>query len=516
MRRSPWIMLLALLLSITVVGCGGKNTTEPPSSTPSAPAAKPAAPVKIAIAQGVDAVTLDPLFTGDTATGNVQAGLFDSVLMRKPDGTVAPGLAQKMESTSPTNYKLTLRKDVKFHNGDPFTSADVKFTVETILNPATKSPRASYFNLIKAVTTPDDYTVEFTLSAPDPLFEARMCNLNIVPAKVYQAKGAAEFSRSPVGSGPYAFKSWKKDDRVELTANKNYWGVKPAFDEVTWRAIPESAARLAAVKTGEVNLITEVPPDHAKRMNDPNVKIVTQEATRVMVVGFNTTQGIGANLKFRQAVAHAINVPAIIDSLMNGYGKQSNTLLAPSIFGYSKDIKAFEFDVEKAKKLLAEAGMAGKSVEFETPTARYPMDKEIAQAIAGQLAAIGLDAKVRPLEWGIMSGNLGSQKSSPIYIMGHGNAWWDADPQMTAFFKTKGPLSTYSNPKADGLIAAGTATNDKAKREATYKELLQFLRDDAATVPLFCITDIYGISPKLSWTPRPDQQILLWEITPAK
>ena len=198
--------------------------------------------VDLTIAQSTDAVSLDPAFRADTATGNVQRHIFDAILQRGPDMKIGPQLAESVQQDSPTVWTIRLRSGLKFSNGEPLDAEAVKFSVERMLNADLKSPIRGWWTGFKTIEVVDPQTLKVTTTAPDPLFRARMTLLAPVPPKYVRDAGDAAFARKPIGSGPYRLVDWKRDDAVVLEANPNYNGQKPSVERVTFRVVPEELA----------------------------------------------------------------------------------------------------------------------------------------------------------------------------------------------------------------------------------------------------------------------------------
>ncbi|HEY6235003.1 MAG TPA: ABC transporter substrate-binding protein, partial [Candidatus Elarobacter sp.] len=226
--------------------------------------ARAAEPGTVTISQGVDVSTLDPLKASVTTDTNVQAQLYDTLARRSADGaSLVPQLATSWKRIAPTVWEFKLRRGVTFANGDPFTSADVKFTVEKILDPAYKSQQLPRVDTVARVEAPDPLTVRFVTKRPTPLPPTITRPVFIADGKWWQEHGDAYVQDHVNGTGPYVLKSWRRDDALELDANARYWGGAPAIAHVTFKPIPEAGTRVAALRTGATDLITNVPFQYA-------------------------------------------------------------------------------------------------------------------------------------------------------------------------------------------------------------------------------------------------------------
>ena len=469
--------------------------------------------VDLTIAQSTDAVSLDPAFRADTATGNVQRHIFDAILQRGPDMKIGPQLAESVQQDSPTVWTIRLRSGLKFSNGEPLDAEAVKFSVERMLNADLKSPIRGWWTGFKTIEVVDPQTLKVTTTAPDPLFRARMTLLAPVPPKYVREAGDAAFARKPIGSGPYRLVDWKRDDAVVLEANPNYNGQKPSVERVTFRVVPEELSRIAALQTGEADVIAGMSPTQAASLEGgEDVRVERAASTRVMAVQFDNDEALGDNQKFREAVAYAIDRDAIIKGLLRGYGVPAKSILSPGIPEWPSD-KDFtrKHDLEKAKALVKELGLEGREIVMRTSAGRYPNDRETSLAIGAQLQKAGLNIKVRPEEWGTFFEDLKNHKMSALYLSGQGNVWLDPYPQIEAFHTTKGLLSAWSDPKIDELLAKSNEV-PADQRPALFGQMLERLNETTAAVPLYAQQILYGVRKGVQWKPRPDEQVLAFEM----
>ncbi|MCP8938249.1 ABC transporter substrate-binding protein [Alsobacter sp. SYSU M60028] len=470
--------------------------------------------VDLTIAQSTDAVSLDPAFRADTATGNVQRHIFDTILQRGPDMTIGPQLAETVRQDGPTQWTVVLRPGLKFSNGEPLDAEAVKFSIERMQNPGLKSPIRGWWTGFKTVEVADERTLKITTTAADPLFRARMTLLAPVPPKYVRDAGDAAFARKPVGSGPYRLVDWRRDDAVVLQANPDYAGQKPKIDRVVFRVVPEELSRVAALQTGEADVIAGMSPTQAAGLEtSPDARVERAASTRVMAVQFDIDEPPGNEQKFRDAVAYAIDRDAIIKGLLRGYAVPAKSILSPGIPEWPSD-KDFtrKYDLDKAKALVKELGLEGREIVMRTSSGRYPNDRETALAIGAQLQKAGLNVKVRPEEWGTFFEDLKNHKMSALYLSGQGNVWLDPYPQIEAFHTTNGLLSAWSDPTIDALLAKSNEVPVE-QRPALFEQMLERLRDTTAAVPLYAQQIIYGVRKGVDWKPRSDEQILAFEMS---
>ncbi len=484
----------------------------------SAAPARAAEPGTVTISQGVDVSTLDPLKASVTTDTNVQAQLYDTLARRSPDGaSLVPQLATSWKRIAPTVWEFKLRRGVTFANGDPFTSADVKFTVEKILDPAYKSQQVPRVDTVARVEAPDPLTVRFVTKRPTPLPPAITRPVFIADAKWWQEHGDAYVQDHANGTGAYVLKSWRRDDALELDANPRYWGGAPAVAHVVFKPIPEAGTRVSALRTGATDLITNVPFQYATLLaGGTTTRMASARSVRVLYIAFNTLQpGPQQNVLVRQALNYALDVPAIVKAVLGGRAYELGEPVPPNFFGYDPALAPYRHDLAKAKALLAKAGYPdgkGLNLTLYAPQGRYNADKEIALAVGGQLQAAGVHVDVRTQEWVSYYAQTLRRSLSPMYMLGWGNITYDADNTLSSQLVSDATSSTYANKSVDALVDAARYELDPAKRKALYAKALRIIHDDAPWLFLFQYEDLYATSKRLQWQPRPDEAIYLTEM----
>lgn len=485
----------------------------------SAPAPLGAAdPSTVVVSQGVDIDTMSPIRTTVTPTFNVLGNVYDYLVNYTPDGKPVPNLALSWKRVSPSVVEYKLRPGVKFSNGDPFTSADVKFAVEKIKDPSYKSVQGTYVSEIQRVETPDPLTVRFVVTRASALLPMQRQRVYIPDSKFWQEHGDTYMETHAMGSGPYVLKAWKKDEQVELDANPNYWGPKPKVQHVIYRPIPDDAARVAALKTGASDLITNVPPQYAISIEGGRAtRMASTRSNRQLFISFNTQKpGPQDNKLVREACNYAVDVPAIVKNVLGGRGFELNSPIPYGFFGFDPKFKGYHYDPAKAKELLAKAGYPdGKGLEMvlNTPVGRYNRDKEVAEAVGGYLQQTGMKVTVLPSEWTNYSNRINRKELTPMYLLGWGGlSNFDPDGVFTPLFSSEGGIATWNSPETDKLLADARYEFDPVKRKAMYQKAAGEIEDAAPWIFLFQFEDLYGASRRLVWTPRPDEGIYASEM----
>jgi peptide/nickel transport system substrate-binding protein len=497
---------LAIILTLVVSACQSPAGTAPTSAGPGASTKD-----TIVIAQGTDAISLDPAKHTTFTTQSILWHIYEPLVTRDATGTYKPMLATEWKTLNDTTWQFKLRPDVKFHNGDPFTADDVKFTFDRALDPATKSPTRANLTAITRVDVVDPLTVNFVTNGAYPLLLYRLTEVSdssvIVPMKYLKANGDDILATKPIGTGPYTFVSWKKDEQLELATNPSYWGPKPAIKRAIFRPIPEAAARIAELKSGGVDLIVNVPPEQVPSLNTGATKVDIAPSDFTMMVVFNTLEpGPLQNKAVRQALNYAVDVDSIIKNVMGGFPQRIAVSLAKEAFGYPKSVQPYTYDPVKAKQMLTDAGYPnGFKIPFLSRSGRYLKDREVVEAVAGYLNKVGVQTDLQFVEPGVWSEISNKKGRSGLSYPG----WSGPDAELVYYnILFTGQLqSYYSNKELDALITAGRTTLDQAARTAAYDKAGQLIKDEAPHIALFQIPLLYARSQKLAWTARGDEII---------
>ena len=484
---------------------------------------------KVVIAQGVDPTTLDTMNQQETPASVVAAHLFDTLVERDPNLKVVPALAVELPKlVSPQVWEVKLRRGVKFHNGEEFDAESVKFSLERVKLPAMRA--SSNFRPIDRVEVVDPYTVRVHASKPWPTFTTVMGfrQASMYPPKAYAGKDSAFISKNPIGTGPYKLVRWSKDEEIVLEANEQYWRGAPRIKTVVFRPIPDDAVRVAALQNGEVDVAVNIPPHLANIIaNHPKLFLSTAPSIRTLQLMFVTHEfdaqhklvgpykGVTADKRVRQAITSAIDADEIIKSVLDGKAIRLATMLTPLHFGYDAALKPVKQDLAKTKKLLAEAGYAGGlELTLNSPQGRYVRDKEVAEAVTGQLTKAGIKATLRTHEFvSYLNNMVYVHKAGPVWLIGWGTPTIDAETVYGPLFRTGSNLGNYSNPDFDGMVDQAQSMMDEKQRLALYHRINKLWIDDAAAVPLYQQIDLYGANKRLNWKARSDEAIKAYDMS---
>lgn len=469
----------------------------------------------VIVAQGIDAQALDPHADVNIPTMVVNSNIYDALLSRDQTLKIVNRLATSYKNLSANKWRFELRKGVTFHNGEPFNAQSVKGSFEKIYAPASKSPQKGWFSTIDRIDIVNDYTVDFITKSPDPVLPARLTMFFIIPPQYYKQVGDVQFNMNPVGTGPYKFVQWVRDNKIVLTRNDKYWGEKPAIKDLTFRAMPETQARLAGLQTGEVDIATYIPPDLAEPLRGKgSFGFESTISARVIHLKLsNLVDSPLKNKKVRQAINYAIDRDAIIKHILRGYGEPLGSFVPKIIWGYNEKFKPYPYDPQKAKQLLTEAGYPnGFSIVMNGPSGRYMRDKEVCQAIAGQLQEVGIRVDLQILEWGTFIEKVTSHTTAPMYLFGWSLPSLDPDQWLWPSLHSKEPMSQTSYEPLDKLLETARTEMDVAKRKDLYNKAQEMVNDEALIITLYEQKDLFGVSGKLAWQPRGDEMIYVKDI----
>ena len=507
---------LAILLACSVLfgACSsstpaGSSSAAPASSTASTASETAQSEVKdtLVVAQGVDAISMDPALHTTFPTGTVLFQIYDPLVTRGADGEIVPWLAESWELLDENTWQFKLREGIKFSNGEDFDAESVKFSLERVLDPETQAPNRTRVAAIDHVDVVDKYTANIVTTAPSPtllegLTEDGFCALMVPP--VHTASSPDALNQQPVGTGPYELVEWVKDDHITLKAKEGYWAGDAKIPNLIFRPIPETSTSISELKSGGVDIITNVPPEQIEDLNTDTTKVIAKATDRLFFLGLNTlNEGPLQNKLVRQAMMYAIDVDAINESLLGGMAQRTAVVLPHEAFGYDDSLVPYEYNPDKARELLAEAGYAdGFTVQFLSRNGRYLKDKEIVETCAAYLGQVGINCEIELVEggvWSMMSENHGREG---IFYPG----WSGRDADLVYYpLLYSGELQSYvDDPKLNEMIMAGRTTMDEDERLEIYKEIDAYLYEEMYQIPLFQSPGIYAINSSLNWEPRSD------------
>jgi len=461
-----------------------------------------------------DILTLDPHSQNHATTLSILQHTYEALTRYTKDYRVEPALATGWKQISDTHWRFNLRKNVKFHDGSPFTADDVVFSYGRILQP--QGTMQIYVTGVKEVKKVDDHTVDFILSGPVPVLLRNLTDFRIMSkawseknrsqnVQDYKNKEETFASRNTNGTGPYLIKSWEPDKRIVFAVHKGWWGkLDGNVTDVIYTPIKADATRVAALVSGDVDLVTDLPVQDVERLRkDPKLKVLDGHEVRTIFIGmdqFNSELAYSSvkgknpfkDVRVRKALNMAIDREAIRKVTMRGLSIPAAIMVAPGVHGHAKDIDvAMKPDVAGARKLLAEAGYPdGFEFTLDCPNNRYVNDERICQALVSMWAKAGVRVKLNSMPFANFIPKILKHDTS-AYLLGWGVATFDALYTLQSLVRTKTTgadgnfnLGRVSDPKLDNTIDAIKIATDVKARDALLREALLKTRDEHYYVPL--------------------------------
>ena len=528
--RSSHLQSLARIVAIAAVVASGALTL-------------PALAADLTVGLGTDVTAIDPHYHNLTPNNNVAAHLFGYLVQRNEKSQLEPGLATEWKTVDPVTWEFKLRRGVKFHDGSEFTAADVVASIERVPTvPNSPSPFTAYTKQIKEMTVVDPYTIRFKTASPYPLMPSDLTQVAIISKSAAKAS-TDDFNsgKAAIGTGPYKLVRYAKSDRIELARNDAYWGGKTPWDKVTLRLLPQDAARVAALLSGDVQVIENVPTsDVAQLRKDKRLAVYRTVADRLIYLHLDSDRDVSPFVtdkagkplaknplkdpRVRKAISKAINRPAIVEKVMEGEAIPAGQLVPDFLCGATKNLKVEAFDPAGAKKLLAEAGYPdGFGLTIHAPNNRYVNDAKVAQAVAQMLARVGIDTKVVAMPSATYFTQATDLKFSFMLVgwsTGTGESSSSLKALLMTFNRDKGfgnaNRGRYSNGKVDALTEDALAIVDDAKREVMLQRATELAINDTGIIPLHFQVNLWATRDGITYVPRTDENTLAWKFAPAR
>ncbi|MDR3265211.1 MAG: ABC transporter substrate-binding protein [Synergistaceae bacterium] len=461
------------------------------------------------VADQYDATTMDPIGHNDVPSSRVCYELYDTLIFMDNEGNVSPGLAESWEFLSGTDYKFNLHKGVKFHNGDEMKAVDVQYSMMRATTDA-GAKIATYSQNVKDVEIVDDYTVIVHLKKTDYSFFSSLthCWGSVTSKKATEAAGDT-YGMNPVGTGPFKLVSWQKGNKYVLERFDDYWGPKPKYKTLEVRSVPEPTSRTIALETGEADIAFPIVHNDLKRVGE-NEKLVLYRRPQnsTTYVGFNVTKKPFDDVNVRQGISAALDVVGIQAASYRGVGKVPGSLV-PSAVKYSinDEVPPHQQDVEKAKKMLADAGVKDLKIEIWTNERKERVDS--ATIIQAQLEEIGIKSEIKVLEWGAYLNGL-MEKSHDLFILGWVSTVPDPNFAISGLLETSAigasNYTFYSDPKLDELLDKGRGFPDGDERAAVYREMQLYINERVPMIYLHNDESIAGTQKTVKgFTPRSNE-----------
>ncbi len=502
MRKFNFFFFYCLII-LALTACGSRQETEKAKQ----PEAKPPAYGDILVRGDIgDASNLIPLLASDSASHNVAGMVFNGLVKYDKDMNIVGDLAESWD-VSPNGLIITfhLRKGVKWHDGHPFTSADVLYTYQVTVDPKTPTAYAGDFLKVKKAEAIDDYTFRVTYDKP---FAPALISWSsaILPRHLLEGKDITKspLARHPIGTGPYKFKEWVTGQKIALVSNPDYFEGRPYLDGRVTRIIPDSATMFLELRAQNLGMMGLTPLQYTRQTENNLFKSHFNKyrylSFAYTYLGYNLKNPLFADKRIRQAISYAINKDEIINGVLLNLGKPAQGPYKPGTWAYNDKVKIYNYDPQKARELLREAGWIkvnpagilekeGKPFVFEIVTNQGNETRQkCAEIIQRQLKEVGIDVKIRILEWSSFVTDFINKRRFDAVIMG----WTiplDPDAYDVWHSSKTAPeelnFVSYKNPEVDEMLEKGRSTFDQKERKKYYDRFQEILADDQPYTFLF-------------------------------
>lgn len=439
-------------------------------------------------------------------TTNVDNMIFSGLTKFDENNIIVPDLALNWDAGNDgLEYTFYLRQDVTWHDGQPFTAEDVKFSIGKVMDPNTNTSLQQEFEQIESVQVIDKYTVKVTLKKPFPPLLEKL-SVGMIPKHLLEGKdiNTADFNSNPVGTGPFKFQEWKEGSAFTVIANDSYYGGRPKLDKVIFKFLPDPNVRLVQLETGEIDLAFLEPDQLARTEKMEHVKLYQVPTADYRVMMYNMREPLWQDVRVRQALNYAVNRELIVDGVLLGKGKAAYGPLQLN-WANNPDVKKYNYNLDKAKSLLAEAGWTPGSdgiltkdgIRFSfklTCPITDPVRVAIANAMATDFKNLGIEVTPEPLDWSVIKID-----QTQAFVLGWGSPF-DPDDHTYKLF-TSGVigqgynnLGAYKNAEVDELLELARTTSDKEQRKKYYDEFQKVLAEDPPYNFICYLDAIYGVN----------------------
>ena len=501
-RSHSFLAQVLILPILLLAGCRSSSTDRPPGY----------------LVVGIESypLQLDPRYATDANSVRLDNLIYNSLLRADERSQLRPELAETWRMVDDRTYLFDIRKGIKFHNGQPLTAADVKFSYESILDPNNHSPKRGLLRPLHSVEQTNTFQLRFRLTVPHAPFVEQF-TLGIVPAS---STGALS-SQPPPGSGPFILQAKESGEKITLKVNPDYWEGKSSLDGLVFKTVPDAMVRVLEFKKGSIDFMqNDLEPDVLPWLKSNTDAVVdAYQGTTFQYIGMNLTHPILKHAKVRQALAQAIDRDRLIRHVLKDTATAANSLLSPLNWAYAASARRWPYDPEHAKQLLDEAGF--RDPDGDGPLARFRLSfkttnidlrRRIAEALKEQLQQVGIELEIRSYEWGtfysdVKKGNFHLYSLAWVGVM-------DPDIFFQIFHSNSAPpdgdnRGRYSNAEVDRLLELGRITNETAARRLIYKRVQEILAEDLPYVPLWWWKNVIVKKPSVrGFSAHPDGDLI--------
>jgi peptide/nickel transport system substrate-binding protein len=475
---------------------------------------------RVTIGIGADALTLMPTAIVDWTTGIMISHIYDRTVNYDPDNNFEVGeWLCTIEVIDELTWELQLVDDnIQFHNGEVLTAEHFQVLMDWVQDPDNESHYLERFQPVEEIEIIDDLTWRVHTSEPFPILPTRLVALEPVPLEYWEEVGDDELANNPVGTGPFVFNDWVRDEHLLLDRNPDYWRHEVEVEQVEFRFMPEFSSRLSALLAGEIQIVKDVPIDALDTVeNNDEARIESIPSSRVNYVALvnNREDSIFTDVRLRQAINYAVDVDAIIDGIFQGEATKMAGSLSEVNANVNPDIEPYPYDPDRAMELFEEAGVDPNELEItlDAPQGRYPMDADAAQAIAAELGRLGITVNVQYNEWGTHLDKIVNRETGDMFYLGWGPAL-EAQGTIEFLFVGDSTYSGYGDPELEEMIFDAGRTVDPDEAQEKWDEIQEIIWEDAGWLFLWQQHDIYGVANNVDWTPRADEFMWMGDAKP--
>ncbi|WP_237165299.1 ABC transporter substrate-binding protein [Pandoraea vervacti] len=489
-----------------VIALGALSSTAMTSTATAADKTGPAVDRNtLVVALDKEIQSLDALVTASGDSQRYAMSIFDTLYGFDAKGNIVPRMATSYTMSSDgLVYTFKLRPNIKFHNGDTFTSADVKYSIERVIDPTTKSTRRPYFApVIDSVETPDPLTVRIRLKQPDGVFLNKIAGFLFIVGQKYATSlpNAEAFAAAPVGTGPYRVKTNKVGQFLELERFDDFYGDKPAIRTLVFKYIPEPSSRVNAIVSGEVDIAAMIPLAEVARLRqDAALDIITNPVSSPMHVRLysNVPDSPLAKRDVRLALNYAVDANAIIKGVFHGVGAPMGTFISKYFpYGGDPSVAPYPYDPAKARALLRQAGYPnGFSIKLYDAVGT---PKEFAEALAAYWGQVGVKVDINRIDYAAWSRLNNTHKTGPMTTTQFTNAIYDPIHPVAGSFSKEGAWSDYYNSEVEALLKQLDTTTGAEARGALFRKIGKILHDDASAVLVTELFNVFAKKKGLTW-----------------
>ncbi|MFY1633010.1 ABC transporter substrate-binding protein [Solwaraspora sp. WMMB335] len=476
----------------------------------------------IVIANAQPIPTLDPDLTAADVPHSVIAEICEPLLDYDPESRqLVPKLAESWTYVDETTLELKLREGVTFSNGEAFDAQAVKFTFERTQNPETKSVNAA-FGSVTAVEVVDATTVRLLLDQPNALLTQLLTIYPMLPPQ-HTAEAGTELATTLVGTGPYKLKTFSAGYEVLLERNESYWGTKPAYREVSYRTVESPETQLSALVSGQIHIAADLLPQQAQSLGDnSNIQVISKPKMLMAYINLDSAgrtdpDGPMRNKLVRQALNHAVDIDSIIENVLLGYGTRLGAVAHPAQFGFDESIQPYEYDPEKAKDLLSQAGYPdGFEARLISQTAGIVAQAEAAQAIARDLEEVGIHVTIQTMTDPTAVGQVvRGGEAGPMFQFGNAaRGVFDVAAGLSSFQSTSA-FSYFDNEQFMTLYGEQAVSTDPERRKQLLSEIQELMHEEAPVLFQWAVHAIWAMSTDVDWPGHPGRFNRLYTAKPA-